>query len=206
MVARNPRSTALTFCGCCVRPVPFFHWPAVRYIAVTITLAHGCFCVSFRIFPLVCSSSKFGVSFSCFLLLIFEIRRRMADDEAHSPPSKRPASRLGLCAVCAAADARYRCPGCGIVFCSVACSREHKARTGCSGQRDRTAFVPLSDITDTVLASDYVLLEDAQRRKDAGFRALNALGGSRHKSSAMFAAVGHLFCWVAGADVQRLRV
>ena len=107
------------------------------------------------------------------------------DEDTGEPPKKIGAGRMGECEVCHATEARYRCPGCGITFCSVACSREHKTKTGCSGKRDRTAFVALGDITDTVLASDYMLLEDSQRRKDAGYRTLNNISASKHPPAAL---------------------
>ena len=106
------------------------------------------------------------------------------------PPSKTGTEgRMGACEVCKTAAAKYRCPGCGVTFCSVACSKAHKAASGCSGKRDRTAFVGLGDITDTVLASDYMLLEDSRRRKDAGYRTLGNITTTRHTPAALFVVV-----------------
>ena len=112
------------------------------------------------------------------------------DDGVAEPPKKVAAGRFGKCEVCKDVEAKYRCPGCGLVFCSVACSRKHKEESGCTGKRDRTAFVALGEITDTVLASDYVLLEDSQRRKDAGYRTLNNISSAKHPPAALF--VNHL--------------
>lgn len=109
---------------------------------------------------------------------------------APEPQSKTGTEgRMGTCEVCQTAAAKYRCPGCGVTFCSVACSKAHKAASGCSGKRDRTAFVGLGDITDTVLASDYMLLEDSRRRKDAGYRTLGNITTTRHTPAALFVDV-----------------
>ena len=91
---------------------------------------------------------------------------------------------------------KYRCPGCSARSCSLACSRRHKADSGaaaplaaassevpgpaaharacpgCSGRRDRTAFMPLADFGDATLRSDFFLLEGAQRSREAARRAL----------------------------------
>lgn len=58
-----------------------------------------------------------------------------------------------LCAVCAAQPHKYCCPGCGRRTCSLACAKQHKADTGCSGQRDRLAYVPLQAFDDKQLLS-----------------------------------------------------
>lgn len=42
-------------------------------------------------------------------------------------------SRLGTCQQCNAAPARYRCPGCELTTCSLACSSAHKQQLDCSG-------------------------------------------------------------------------
>eukprot|EP00793_Prasinoderma_coloniale_P000208 PRCOL_00005718-RA len=70
------------------------------------------------------------------------------------------------CAQCGA-PAKYTCPGCARRTCSLGCVRAHKAVHGCTGKRDRTAFVPLAEFTDAHLASDYTLLEEAAREGDA---------------------------------------
>ena len=74
------------------------------------------------------------------------------------------------CAQCGA-PAKYTCPGCARRTCSLGCVRAHKAVHGCTGKRDRTAFVPLAEFTDAHLASDYTLLEEAAREGDAAKRA-----------------------------------
>ncbi|RKP06458.1 hypothetical protein THASP1DRAFT_10426, partial [Thamnocephalis sphaerospora] len=47
------------------------------------------------------------------------------------------------CQQCNEKPFKYRCPRCGWRTCSLPCSRTHKQATGCSGQRDRTKYVPM---------------------------------------------------------------
>lgn len=104
--------------------------------------------------------------------------------QVNPPPAKR--ERLGNCEVCnQGVQGKYRCPRCSIVFCSAACCKKHKADTGCSGIRDKCAFVPLDQFNDRTMLSDYVLLEDTQRKKDNGYRTLNGISNSRHTQKAM---------------------
>lgn len=104
--------------------------------------------------------------------------------EEEEPTAKRRNRRIsGDCEVCkqSGSAAKYRCPGCGVVYCSAACFGRHRSDSGCSGTRDRTGFVPLDAMTDAHMLSDYGLLEDARRRKDSGYRALRAVGSlERH--------------------------
>jgi hypothetical protein len=65
-------------------------------------------------------------------------------------------SRMGVCARCGEA-AKYRCPGCELVTCSLACTKEHKAALGCSGKRPRTTFVDIHDLGDRHLISGTIL-------------------------------------------------
>ncbi|KAJ9517907.1 hypothetical protein QJQ45_004161 [Haematococcus lacustris] len=84
-----------------------------------------------------------------------------------------PAARGPVaCGVCGEAAAKYCCPGCRQRTCSLACSRAHKAASGCSGQRDRLGFVPLAQFNDRHLMSDYRLLEEVARVDDVARRRL----------------------------------
>ena len=74
-------------------------------------------------------------------------------------PSSAP-----ICAVCHTQPSKYTCPRCSIKTCSLPCSREHKTATKCSGERDRTDFVPLKDYGYSTLMNDYVFLEDGGRK------------------------------------------
>eukprot|EP00197_Chlamydomonas_leiostraca_P010150 CAMPEP_0202880592 /NCGR_PEP_ID=MMETSP1391-20130828/35271_1 /ASSEMBLY_ACC=CAM_ASM_000867 /TAXON_ID=1034604 /ORGANISM="Chlamydomonas leiostraca, Strain SAG 11-49" /LENGTH=378 /DNA_ID=CAMNT_0049563117 /DNA_START=104 /DNA_END=1237 /DNA_ORIENTATION=+ len=75
-----------------------------------------------------------------------------------------------LCAVCGSTAARYRCPGCELRSCSLACSKAHKESSGCSGKRDRLKFVSLQEFDDRTLLSDYRLLEEVHRAEDVAKR------------------------------------
>jgi len=59
----------------------------------------------------------------------------------------------GLCGVCRQQPHKYCCPGCGCRTCSLPCSKQHKAATSCSGQRDRLGYVPLQGFDDKQLLS-----------------------------------------------------
>ncbi|KAI9217337.1 hypothetical protein BC828DRAFT_331475, partial [Blastocladiella britannica] len=67
------------------------------------------------------------------------------------------------CSVCSVQPPKYKCPRCSTRTCSAACVREHKSATGCSGERNKTAYVPLEHYTENHLFSDYTLLEDTAR-------------------------------------------
>lgn len=65
-----------------------------------------------------------------------------------------------ICSSCNLHSARYRCPRCSTLTCSLPCSRIHKIATNCSGVRDRAAFVAITNFTDRTLLSDFTLLEE----------------------------------------------
>ena len=74
------------------------------------------------------------------------------------PPPQLPsvcahAAARAMCEQCGAEESKYTCPGCQHRTCSLACVKQHKAASGCSGKRDRLAFVPLKDFDDRHLLS-----------------------------------------------------
>ena len=89
-----------------------------------------------------------------------------------SAPAPAVRDRLGDWGVCdAGVAAKYRCPGCAIVTCSLACSKRHKQMgEGCSGKRKVAEFKDIRDFTDADLVSDYRFLEDALLEKDRAKR------------------------------------
>ncbi|EFJ40802.1 hypothetical protein VOLCADRAFT_119886 [Volvox carteri f. nagariensis] len=91
-----------------------------------------------------------------------------AEDEQQQQPRNEPPPPL--CEQCGAAPSKYRCPGCQRRSCSLECVRAHKAASGCSGQRDRTAFVSMQDFDDGALLSDFRLLEEIGRADDVARR------------------------------------
>ncbi|KAM6962589.1 box C/D snoRNA protein 1 [Aplochiton taeniatus] len=74
------------------------------------------------------------------------------------------------CGVCGSLEAKYRCPGCLKHSCSLSCVQTHKADSGCSGVRDKTAFVALSQFDEINLLNDYRFLEDTGRLADGATR------------------------------------
>jgi hypothetical protein len=58
-----------------------------------------------------------------------------------------------MCEECGKNVFKYKCPGCGVRSCGLECVKAHKNRTNCSGKRNRTAFVPISEFDDNVLIS-----------------------------------------------------
>eukprot|EP00117_Sycon_ciliatum_P024251 scpid63580/ scgid0894/ Box C/D snoRNA protein 1; Zinc finger HIT domain-containing protein 6 len=67
------------------------------------------------------------------------------------------------CIMCSATP-KYRCPGCARQTCSLPCTRGHKDKYGCTGSRDRTAYVGLDKYSTQHLKSDFVFLEEVDRK------------------------------------------
>ncbi|RKP28163.1 hypothetical protein SYNPS1DRAFT_26249 [Syncephalis pseudoplumigaleata] len=89
----------------------------------------------------------------------------MADTEAN------------LCACCQKAAAKYRCPRCEVCTCSLACVQAHKRQTGCSGQRDRTAYISMKEFDVNQLASDIRFLEEGVDKRSSAERSLAITAG-----------------------------
>lgn len=80
---------------------------------------------------------------------------------------------LQRCETCGEEEAKYRCPRCMKYSCSLLCVKKHKLALSCSGVRDKTAFVSVTEFTDLNLLSDYRFLEDVGRAADAAARDLS---------------------------------
>ncbi|KAJ3708685.1 hypothetical protein LUZ61_012390 [Rhynchospora tenuis] len=107
----------------------------------------------------------------------------MADSKSPSslnlnPNSKKPS----LCEECRENQWKYRCPGCGLVSCSLPCVKSHKARLGCTGKRPRTEFIPISQFDDKTLLSDYQFLEETKRIAEAAHRIKTDFGTNFRRS------------------------
>ncbi|OMO67628.1 Zinc finger, HIT-type [Corchorus olitorius] len=87
-------------------------------------------------------------------------------------------SRNGVCEECKIKESKYKCPGCSCRTCSLPCVNAHKSRTGCSGKRNITSFVPMSQFDDNLLLSDYNLLEETKRVAESARRIRSKLGCS----------------------------
>ncbi|XP_061681310.1 box C/D snoRNA protein 1 [Syngnathoides biaculeatus] len=70
---------------------------------------------------------------------------------------------LSNCDVCAFGEAKYKCPACLTYSCSLLCVKKHKEESRCSGVRNKTAFLNISQFDEIALLSDYRFLEDTGR-------------------------------------------
>ncbi|XP_061540310.1 box C/D snoRNA protein 1 [Phycodurus eques] len=70
---------------------------------------------------------------------------------------------LSNCGVCGFGEAKYKCPACLTHSCSLLCVKKHKEESRCSGVRNKTAFLNLSQFDEITLLSDYRFLEDTGR-------------------------------------------
>uniref|UniRef100_UPI0037E808F6 box C/D snoRNA protein 1 n=1 Tax=Semicossyphus pulcher TaxID=241346 RepID=UPI0037E808F6 len=77
---------------------------------------------------------------------------------------------LSNCGVCGSGEAKYRCPACLSHSCSLLCVKKHKEDSGCSGVRNKTAFVTLTQFDEMALLNDYRFLEDTGRFADGTTR------------------------------------
>ena len=70
-------------------------------------------------------------------------------------------AKSNSCCICNSNDVKYRCPGCSLRTCSLACCKKHKEVFNCDGQRERCPFLKISEFTDKNLVDDYFFLEKA---------------------------------------------
>ena len=75
-----------------------------------------------------------------------------------------------LCEVCSDKEYKYQCPRCEQKTCSLECCRRHKELAECSGQRDKTKYVPKEEFDERSFLSDYRFLEEHARLIDAAAR------------------------------------
>jgi len=87
-------------------------------------------------------------------------------DTIPTPPLAGSSSshRVAICAECHTHPSKYKCPRCSRPTCSLACSKSHKATTGCSGERDKTKKILLKDYGYGAMMDDYKWLEEGRRR------------------------------------------
>ncbi|KAJ2896776.1 Box C/D snoRNA accumulation [Coemansia aciculifera] len=84
--------------------------------------------------------------------------------EAETQPVADPLPPTKVkCEQCNDHDAKYKCPKCFYRTCSLACSKQHKASSGCSGERDKAKFVKRAEYDANTLMSDYGFLQDLAR-------------------------------------------
>ncbi|PPR03855.1 hypothetical protein CVT26_000853 [Gymnopilus dilepis] len=87
-----------------------------------------------------------------------------AYDAEQPEASSSTAPPKPICAMCKGQLAKYTCPGCSMRTCSAPCSSSHKSKTGCSGVRDKTKYVPMNEYTWGKLMDDYTFLEEMGRK------------------------------------------
>ncbi|KAH7343264.1 hypothetical protein B0J17DRAFT_641650 [Rhizoctonia solani] len=71
-------------------------------------------------------------------------------------------STISQCAFCSQTS-KYTCPRCNTKTCSLACSKSHKSKDNCSGQRDKAKYIAMNEYGWGTLADDYSYLEDLGR-------------------------------------------
>ena len=94
-----------------------------------------------------------------------------------SPKRKRREPPSKMCAICTSGEAKYTCPKCQVRTCSLACVRKHKETTGCDGQRDRVAYVRVSEMGTSNLISDMRFLEEVEMSSGGARRHLVEIVG-----------------------------
>ncbi|KAI8998434.1 hypothetical protein BC832DRAFT_565807 [Gaertneriomyces semiglobifer] len=97
------------------------------------------------------------------------------DSEPLAEHSAAKSATAALCDVCGTHPFKYKCPRCFCRSCSLVCSKEHKVQSSCTGQRNKTEFVPMSKYTPNHMSSDYVFLEEAYRIADNATRDIHRI-------------------------------
>ncbi|EJF61148.1 hypothetical protein DICSQDRAFT_106143 [Dichomitus squalens LYAD-421 SS1] len=70
-----------------------------------------------------------------------------------------------ICVICQTNAAIYTCPRCNLRTCSLSCSTKHKTLgDGCSGIRNKAAYVPMNQYGYMALMNDYTFLEEVGRK------------------------------------------
>lgn len=70
-----------------------------------------------------------------------------------------------ICVICQTQAAIYTCPRCNLRTCSLSCSTNHKTLgEGCSGIRNKAAYVPMNQYGYMSLMNDYTFLEEVGRK------------------------------------------
>lgn len=89
--------------------------------------------------------------------------------ENQEDPAPKPKDQP-LCEECKQNPSKYKCPGCAVRSCGLSCVKAHKQRTGCTGKRNQTQFVPISQFDDNLLISGTFFLVNSETVL-AGFEA-----------------------------------
>ncbi|KAI0216716.1 hypothetical protein LSAT2_031323 [Lamellibrachia satsuma] len=101
-----------------------------------------------------------GVWFCARILCVYSFTRESTQSQSMSL----------MCDVCKEVAVRYKCPRCLKKTCCLACVKQHKTADGCSGVRDKTAYVAMKQFSEMHLLNDYRFLEDVIRKADTAAR------------------------------------
>ena len=89
-----------------------------------------------------------------------------------STADKRAQAKLDdkACCICKSRDVKYRCPECQLRTCCLDCVKKHKDVFSCSGKREKTLFVKMSDFDQKEFLNDYFFLEETEQLIDRAAR------------------------------------
>ena len=79
------------------------------------------------------------------------------------------------CEICLTNEHKYKCPRCSMKTCSLVCCKTHKTNMGCTGERDKTKYIPKDEFDEQALLSDYKYLEEQTRLIDAYQRTMDKM-------------------------------
>ncbi|KAK1761203.1 Box C/D snoRNA protein 1 [Echria macrotheca] len=72
-----------------------------------------------------------------------------------------------LCSTCRIQPPKYKCPRCQARTCSAECSKKHKERAMCDGQRNPRAFMPINKLrTPAGIDHDYNFISSIERARE----------------------------------------
>ncbi|SJL02270.1 uncharacterized protein ARMOST_05596 [Armillaria ostoyae] len=113
-----------------------------------------------------------------------EVVRSRKKFKTRLPPtmaSVASSSTAKICPVCNAKPTKYTCPGCETPTCSLPCSKAHKERTRCTGQRNKVKYIPMNRYGWGEMMSDYTYLEDVGRKTGEWSKDGSGYGGWKGK-------------------------
>ena len=123
---------------------------------------------------------------------------QLDDRQSTTEPASIVAPSTSTCVSCSSSSSKYCCPACSALSCCLACVSAHKTRTGCTGKRPRSSFVPLPAFSSSQLQHDVFFLEEVAREAGGSARhpllqgrtRRDAAGEEAGKAGAAFASSG----------------
>ncbi|KAH6915437.1 hypothetical protein BKA70DRAFT_1420370 [Coprinopsis sp. MPI-PUGE-AT-0042] len=113
---------------------------------------------------------------------LLEVPEAPSEERETQLQAVKSPSLCSSCAPNARQETKYTCPRCGTKTCSVGCSRTHKEVSGCSGERNKAAYVPMKEYGWGSMMNDYTFLEDIGRKVGEVGREI-VRGGYSHPTS-----------------------